>query len=410
MSSQSTREHIHPSLHRPRSAGERPVPETLPSWVYTDPEFLTLEKEHVFRRQWLLVGHLGEIPRGGDYMTLDAVDERIFVIRGEDGRVRALHNVCRHRASRVVTGERGNCAHAITCPYHGWTYGLDGRLRGVPAERSFRDLDKSKYPLPEVEMDVWHGFVFVRISPGPGPAVRELLAPFDGELEPYRLAAMTPHRRTWTEPMDVNWKCVHDNDNEGYHVPVGHPGLRRLFGDSYGDESFPGGVSRSQAVLQERVSPVWSEGLYQRLAPGACTHLPEPGRRKWLYFGLFPNTSLGIYPDMVEFFQCFPIAPGRSILRGAAYAHPDPSRTMRVVRYLNGRINRTVWREDLDFCHWAHAGMKSSSYQGGPLSDKEVGVRQFHDRIRALLPVARRPQPPAAGSVAEENRRLSALA
>lgn len=383
-----------------------PLAETLPAWCYRDAEFLELEKEHVFRRNWLLVGHASEVPSPGDYMTLDAVDERILVIRDGEGALRALHNVCRHRASRVVAGERGHCARAMICPYHGWTYNLDGTLRAVPAEASFGSLDKSLYALPAVELDQWMGFVFVRIKPGPGAPLSELMRPFDEELAPYRLSAHRPLQAPWTRTMDVNWKCIHDNDNEGYHVPVGHPGLRRLFGDSYYDESYEHGISRSYSRLREQISPVWSEGLYQRLLP-AMEHLPADRQRVWLYFGVFPTFSLAVYPDMAEYFISLPLGPGRTLLRGCAYALPDARRVMRAVRYLNARINRQVQREDDKFCYWTNAGLKSSSYRGGPLSEKEVAVRQFHDRIRRLLPVAHEPHAPAPGQVTRRNAALA---
>lgn len=380
--------------------------QTLPGWVYSSPDFFELEKEHIFRRQWLLVGHVSEAPEPGDYMTLDAVDERIVVVRDLEGRLRAFHNVCRHRASRVVVGARGHCERAIVCPYHGWTYHLNGRLRAVPEEQSFRNLDKSRYSLPEVELDEWMGFVFVRIDQAQGPRVSQLMSQFDEELSPYRLRELRPLGPQWTQTLEVNWKAVHDNDNEGYHVRIGHPGLRRLFGDSYYDEAFDDGISRSRALLRDEISPVWSEGLYQRWVPELADHLPEALRRTWCYYGIFPTVSFGIYPDMVEYFQSLPLAPGRTLLTGRSFALADDRRAMRVVRYLNRRINRQVGREDEKFCYWADGGLKSSSYQGGPLSDREVAVRQFHDRIRELLPVARRSRAPEPGWITEAREAL----
>ncbi|MFB3117902.1 MAG: Rieske 2Fe-2S domain-containing protein, partial [Myxococcota bacterium] len=156
-----------PLLAQPLS--ELPA-ETLPAWVYRNPEFYELEREHIFKRGWLMVGHVSQVPNPGDYMTLDAVGERAVVIRGKDGVLRAFHNVCRHRASRVVRDETGNCPSAIVCPYHGWSYGFDGRLRGVPAEKTFARLDKEKMGLIELELEEWMGVVFVRFG-GDGPSV-----------------------------------------------------------------------------------------------------------------------------------------------------------------------------------------------------------------------------------------------
>ena len=395
------------------TAGEDSAPspavrlETLPGWTYDNAEFLELEKEHLFRRQWQLVGHVSEVPAAGDYMTLDAVGERIAVVRDNDGTLHAFHNVCRHRASRVVAGDRGHCERALTCPYHGWTYAFDGRLRGVPEADSFGSLDTRQVRLPPVELEVWMGFVFVRIKPERGPGVAEMLQPWQAELAPYRLADLQPHGAQWQRNLAVNWKAVRDNDSEGYHVRIGHPGLQRLFGDSYYDEVGEHGVGRSFCRLLEQRSPGWSEGHYQALLPEA-THLPASHRRVWLYFGLFPSLSLGIYPDMVEYYQVFPIGTGEACLRGRSFALPDERREMRAARWLNARINEQVWKEDLNFCFWTDAGVRSSSYAGGPLSEREIGVRDFHDRVRALLPVARRPRAPAIGRVAEVNADLLA--
>jgi phenylpropionate dioxygenase-like ring-hydroxylating dioxygenase large terminal subunit/AcrR family transcriptional regulator len=377
---------------------------TLPGWVYDNREFLELEKEVAFRRHWLLVGHVSEIPNAGDYMTLDAADERALVIRDGDGVLRAFHNVCRHRASRVVRDESGHCERKIVCPYHGWTYGFDGRLRAVPSERTFPGLDRSRFRLPEVDLDEWMGFVFVRFD-GSGIRVSELMRPFEDEIRPYSLAEMKPYGGRWSQTLDVDWKCVVENDAEGYHIPQGHPGLRRLFGGSYYDEIGPGGVGRSFAVLRDELSPVWSERMYQKLLPQA-DHLPEEHRRAWLYYGLFPRIVFAISPDQVGTYQILPVGPNRTRLHGHAFALEDDRREMRAARYLNTRINDRVSEEDRDFCHWTHGGLRSRSYSGGPLSELEVGVRRFQDRIRELIPVARLSVPPAPGRVAEENRKL----
>ena len=386
----------------PAVATRAPLAETLPGWTYDNAEFLELEKEHLFRRQWQLVGHANEVPNAGDYMTLDAVDERVVVVRDDAGDLHAFHNVCRHRASRVVIGDRGHCERALTCPYHGWSYNFDGSLRGVPASDSFGDLDEARFRLPRVELEVWQGFVFVRIKPGRGPGVAEMMAPYEDELAPYRLGELEPLIRQWHRTMEVNWKAVRDNDSEGYHVRIGHPGLQRLFGDSYYDEVGTHGTSRSFCELREQRSRGWSEGLYQKLLPGV-PHLPDSHQRAWLYLGIFPSLALGIYPDMVEYYQVFPLATGQAYLRGRSFGLPDERREMRAARWLNGRINDQVWKEDNKFCFWTDAGLRSSSYHGGPLSDKEVALRDFHDRLRKLLPVARRPEPPGLGKVGEVN-------
>jgi len=210
--------------------------ETLPNWVYHDAEFYQLEKQQIFLRHWLLVGHVSQVPEPGDYMTLEVAGERAFAIRGRDGVLRAFHNVCRHRASRVVTGEAGNCSGAIVCPYHGWSYGFDGTLRAVREEKSFRGLDKRRFGLFELELEEWMGFVFVRFG-GDAPSIEASMRPIEAETSQYRFADMKPWGRPTSVDCDFNWKLFVENDAEGYHIPTGHPGLRRLFGNSYSDST-----------------------------------------------------------------------------------------------------------------------------------------------------------------------------
>lgn len=378
---------------------------TLPGWVYNSSAFLELEKEHLFRTNWLCIGHVCEIPEPGDYLTLDVADERVFVIRDQANELHALHNVCRHRASRLVSGNSGHCEGVLVCPYHGWSYDLDGALRGVPAEESFESLDKRAIRLPAVELEQWMGLLFVRIG-STGPAVRTVMQPFDDELRPYGLTDLRPLGACRSTVVHANWKCIVDNDAEGYHVPRGHPGLQRLFGDSYRDVPYPMGASRSVGVISSEPSTTWSERLYQTLLP-EVEHLPDTHQRTWLYFGIFPSFSIGIYPDLVEYMQILPLDPHRSLVQSRAYALPDPRAEMKAARYLNDRINDQVWREDLALVEAMEPGLRSSSYHGGPLSSKEVCLAQYHDLIRTAIPVACLPREPE-GTVTETNRRMRA--
>lgn len=377
----------------------------LPPWTYQSAEFTELEKEHLFRRDWILVGHASEAPTPGDYMTFEAVDERALIVRGKDGALRAFHNICRHRASKVLAERQGHCKGVMTCPFHGWSYGLDGRLRGIPAAKTFGDLDKNSLGLKPLDLEIWQGFVFIRFG-GSGPSVADQFAPGAVELAPYRLEDLVPCGDYWEYETDLDWKTVHDVDNEGYHVPIAHPGLHRLVGRSYYDEVLTDTLGRSWSVLRDEVSPNWAEGLYQRLLP-EVEHLPESHRRAWLYYAMMPNLSIAFYPDLVDFFQAFPIAPGRSLVRGRSYALPSQDRALRAARYLNDRINKRVTEEDRDIAHWSASGMQSSGFEGAVLSDLEVGVRALHDHIRKAIPVARQDRAPALGTVAAVNQRLA---
>lgn len=387
---------------RQPTASENATPaETLPGWTYGNAEFYELEKRNLVLANWQVVGHVSELRNAGDYVTLDIMGERAFVMRGEDGVLRAFHNVCRHRAAAVVRGDTGNCGHAVRCFYHGWTYGLDGRLKAVPGEASFPGLDKGRFGLKPLGFEVWQGFVFVRFA-GSGPSVAERFRPYERELAAYRCAEMEPLGGRWDVEIAVDWKNVMDNYLEGYHVPVGHPGLFRLFGNDYEVEVQEGNVNRAVGGLRDKESTNWSERHYQRLRPPA-PHLDADLVGSWRYYTLLPNVAFDVYPEFMDFFHIVPLAPGRARLRGRLFGLPGNDRALRAARWLIRRINADTQREDEGLVESVQAGLATSAYGFGYLSEKEACLRQLHDMVRAAIPVARQPTAPAPGTVAAVN-------
>ena len=379
---------------RPHAEAD-PHGRSLPAWTYRDPEFFALEKARVFAGSWQVVCHAGEVPARGDWRTLDYLGESIVVVRGADARIRAFANVCRHRGSRLVDGGEG-CAKKLVCPYHAWTYDLDGSLAAVPDEASYPGLDKSRLGLAPVELEVWRGFVFVRLEPG-GPSVAEMMSPYESTIAPYRFEQLQALGRVTLRPRRVNWKTIGDNYSDGLHIAVAHPGLTRLFGRSYGVEANEH-VDRMWGELQDRPSANPSERAYQAFLP-AVPGLPAEAQRRWLYFKLWPNIAFDIYPDQVDFMQWLPVSPTESLIREIGYALPDGRREMRAARYLNWRINRRVNAEDTALIERVQQGMASRSFGSGPLSVKEVGLRRFCERMRVLIPEAwQEAQPPPGWS------------
>ncbi len=358
----------------------------LPGWSYHSPALLELEKEHVFRNHWQIVGHVSDVPGPGDYLTLDVMGERALVVRGKDGVVRAFHNLCRHRGSRVVADRQGTCRNALVCPFHGWVYNLDGTLRGAARPRSFPDLDKTEFGLMPLELEIWMGFIFIRFRTGGQPPVAELMAPVAAEIAPYRTKDMVPSYGIWTQTTPVNWKSVRDVDNEGYHVAMAHPALQDLYGSTYFDEPFVNGVSRSFATYNPQAGRRWSVRNYMRIAPEAA-HLPEHLRKAWIYYGLFPNAVIAVTPESAQFYQEFPLSTGETLLRGAIYRYRDESRQQAAARYLAFRIDRDTMAEDVQLSVWSNESMLSEAFKGFYLSDLEFGVRTHHDHLRAALPV-----------------------
>jgi phenylpropionate dioxygenase-like ring-hydroxylating dioxygenase large terminal subunit len=378
----------------------------LPAWAYHSPALLELEKETLFRTHWQIAGHVADLPEPGDYIAFDAVDERALVVRGQDGELRAFHNICRHRGGRVVADDKGHCRNALICPFHGWVYNLDGTLRGAARPRSFPEFDKAGFGLLPMEMEVWMGFIFVRFRPGPQPPVAELLKPFEEELSHYGIENMESADDGWSERSPVNWKSVRDVDNEGYHVAMAHPALQDLYGSTYYDEPFVDGICRSFATYNPHAGRRWSVRNYVNIAPEA-EHLPDPLNKAWIYYGLFPNAVISVTPEGAQFYQEFPLSTSESRLRGRAYRYRDESRAQRAARYLAARIDRETMAEDIQLTKWSNEAMRSKAFKGFYLSDLEYGVRTHHDHLRGVLPILNLHEAPEERKMAEINASMA---
>ena len=380
----------------------------LPGWAYFSQELFELECETLFKTHWQFVCHVNEAAEIGAYVTFDVAGERALVIRGHDGILRGFHNLCRHRGSRIVPDARGVCNKAMVCPYHGWAYNLDGGLRGIANRDTFPPMQAEKWGLKPLEMEIWNGLVFIRFQAGPQPAVAEILARFDDEIAPYDLANMVPtDSNSMDDLLAVNWKSVRDVDNEGYHVRQAHPGLHQLYGDGYFDEPYANGTSRSVGTFNEAYGHRWSVRKYREILPEA-ENLPLHQRRQWIYFGMFPNFVLGLYPDSVIYYQEVPQSATQTVQRGMCYRRREESREMKAARYLSGRIDRDTAEEDQMLMVWSCEATKSSAYDGVILSDLEYGVKTYHDHLRQLLPVMEQPVPPKPGQMAHVNDTLLA--
>ncbi|NKB62915.1 MAG: Rieske 2Fe-2S domain-containing protein [Gammaproteobacteria bacterium] len=375
--------------------------DVLSPWTYTDPEFHELEKNTLFRKSWQLVGHVSELAQTPSYLSFDALGERAVVIKDHQGNIRAFHNVCRHRGAKLLDGNSGQCPHAISCPFHGWTYKLDGELIGVPAESTFPDLDRSNNALVSIDLEIWQGFIFIRFIQGE-EGLAEKMSPVSSLLDPYQLESVELIAGTrYADRRPYNWKVIHDIDNEGYHVPMGHPALQQLYGMHY-EDGMVEDIAVSKAYLNEKPGKIWSVRNYQNLLPH-FDHLPEENQKLWLYIGISPNMVLGLYPDSIEFYMTLPISTKETVYRGAAYALPDPRKGMDAIRYLNRRINTSTEKEDESFVNWMQEGLRSSVFEQRNLSTLESGVKHFHQYIMQQIPVGRLKHHPGNGNVTTTN-------
>ncbi|MEV6105866.1 aromatic ring-hydroxylating dioxygenase subunit alpha [Streptomyces sp. NPDC051940] len=362
----------------------------LPAY-YTDTAVLAAEQRRIFARTWQLAGHETDLPGPGSRIVARAGDQEVVVVRDEEGALHAHRNVCRHRGARLVTGPEQHAA--IRCPYHGWTYCLDGRLVGAPEGRRFSaPLHLPSLGLLPARVEVWHGLVFVNLHLQAAPLADQLLGldaligRYLGELVPVGAArihhaADSPGRVVAT---DANWKVAVDNYLEGYHVPVAHPGLMRLLDyPRYSAEVSPG-YAYFEAPLRATRSANRMERLYQRLVSPMPGLLPED-RGVWRYVAVYPNTMIDLSADCVGAWSMIPDGVDRTLLPGAVYRHPDAGWRTRLAQAAGRRVNDLVTHEDDDIVTRVQAGLRTPGFTPGPLSEREAALGWFAGRIRTDL-------------------------
>ena len=219
-----------------------------------------------------------------------------------------------------------------------------------------------------------------------------MMAPYEAEIAPHGFEDLQPQGRVTLRPRPVNWKNVADNYADGLHIPVAHPGLTRLFGPTYAMEAGTW-TDRLWGDITETPSSNWVERNYQALLDN-FDHLPPEGRRRWLYYRLWPNLAFDVYPDQVDFMQFIPVSPTETLIREIAYVRPDARREVKAARYLNWRINRQVNAEDTVLIQRVQDGMATSGYVSGPLGPSEVCLAAFARRLKAQIPEAALDQAP----------------
>lgn len=357
----------------------------MPAWIYNHAEMTRLELERVLLPSWQMLCHVSQLRQPGDYVTLDIGTESVVGLRDRDGVIRAFHNVCRHRGARLLDGT-GNCQGPVTCPYHGWAYRHDGSLQGVAARETFPGLERGDHGLLPVKLEIAFGFVFVAIAGDPPFSVASQWGELAADFAPYRVEEMVPLTPISTETWHVDWKIAMDNYLESYHVPIGHPGLYRMFTPDYDDQTGARGVARGVSWLRDQPSSRWSERLYQKLVREVSPHLPDANRRSWRFYSMLPNLGIDVFPEQMDFFQVLPAGPGKCLIRSAVYGLPDASPAIRAVRYLGQRINASVNGEDEWLCARVQRGLASSSYTPGPLSELERWMLEFHELLRERIP------------------------
>jgi glycine betaine catabolism A len=351
------------------------IAKTLPGRYYTDPKIFQQELETFFCQMWFCGLRAEQIPNPGDYQLCDVAGESIIVTRENGGALRAFYNVCRHRGTRMCNDERGKFAGSIQCPYHGWTYGLDGKLQIAPymPEGEFRAED---YPLHSVNVDVWDGHVFLNLAPQPPPLAKQL-ADLPQKFAAWAMQDLRLHRQHVYE-VKANWKLIISNYNECLHCPVLHQMLCRVSDPMSGDNDSPqptyiGGSMRFRAGAET----MSVDGKRRReYLPG----LSDEQRKRVLYYAIYPNLLLSLHPDYVMAHRLWPQAVDRTRVVCEWYFHP----TATAKPDFNADDAIDFWdatnREDWKISELSQQGISSRAYTPGPYSSRE-GLPLAFDRM-----------------------------
>jgi len=340
---------------------------TLPGRYYTAPEVFAEEQERIFRRHWICIGRDETLAGPGDYFLVEIAGESIIVLRDQSGERRAYYNVCRHRGTRLCEATKGRLSETIQCPYHAWTYALDGRLIGAPHMHEVEGFDKKAYPLHTVALAEWEGFLFVNLDAAAVPADK-WFAPLRGRFANYHLPALRTVRRIEYD-VRANWKLILQNYNECLHCPIIHPELSAKLPYTSGandliEGPFLGGYMEIKA-------PNESATLTGRACALPLGELSAEDRHRAFFYALFPTMMLSLQPDYAVSYTVWPTGPTTSRVGCEWMVHPDapssPGYNIKDAEEFWDRTNRQDWH----ICEQSQLGVSSRAYVPGPYSPRE---------------------------------------
>ncbi len=342
---------------------------TIPATWYFDPAMLAREQETVFAHTWQLVGRSEQVAAPGAYFTTTIADEPILVVRGADERLRALSNVCRHRAGPIAVG--AGQRKVLQCGYHGWTYTLDGRLHGTPEFEGVACFSKEANCLPEFSVAEWAGLVFVNLDKACEP-LKETLEDLPSRLLHQDLSEMKfALRKDWY--VDCNWKTYVDNYLEGYHIPLVHPGLNREL--DYGN--YRTETKRYYSMQHAPIKP--NDNMRLRLSEDQAANQTQ-------FFWLFPNLMLNVYPDNYSTNLIVPLGPERTLtIFEWFFRNPESEEVQEKLRR-TVEFSDEIQIEDIRICEAVQRNLHSRTYSTGRYSvQRENGVHHFHALLNEFL-------------------------
>jgi Rieske 2Fe-2S family protein len=342
---------------------------TLPQRYFVSPEIFAEEQEKIFSKQWVLVGHQSQIAHAGDYFVREVAGESLIIARDQVGEARAFYNVCRHRGTRLCEGQTGHSS-TIQCPYHAWTYGLDGRLVGAPHmdRETVPGFDKADYSLHAVSLALWEGFIFVNLGDAPAP-LEKWFAPLMGKFSHWNLPQLRSVKRIEYD-VRANWKLIFENYSECYHCPGVHPALQKLTPYDLAENDL------CEGPFLGGFMPI-TKGRSLTMSGNACAlpvgEMTTEDHARVFYYSIFPNMLLSMHPDYVMVHQLWPQSPERTLIFCDWFFHPDAVEAGDSGYNPNDAIE--FWditnRQDWHVCELGQQGIASRAYQPGPYSLRE---------------------------------------
>ncbi|MEY2486366.1 MAG: glycine betaine catabolism [Verrucomicrobiota bacterium] len=374
---------------------------TLPRRCFVSPEVFADEQKRIFAKQWLLVGHQSQLTDAGDYFVAAVAGppsipapssaepgESLILVRDKGGELRAFYNVCRHRGTRLCQGTHGHLP-AIQCPYHAWTYGLDGRLLGAPHMDEVPTFAKADYSLHAVNLALWEGFIFVHLAETQDASARlhdatarqaerggyipleEWFAPVAGKFSHWNLPKLRSVKRI-TYDVRANWKLIFENYSECYHCPGVHPTLSKLTPYDSAEND------RCEGPFLGGFMPIMN-GKSLTMSGNACAlpvgDINVEDFQRVFYYSIFPNMLLSLHPDYVMVHQILPQSAERTMILCDWFFHPDAAGANDSGCRFNPEDAIEFWdmtnKQDWHVCELSQQGIGSRAYEPGPYSSRE---------------------------------------
>jgi glycine betaine catabolism A len=360
-----------PPNFRKTAATFQPGAETLPQRYFVSAEIFEEELEKIFASHWVLVGHQSELAMPGDYFLAEVAGESLIVVKDQRSTIRAFYNVCRHRGARLCEEKNGHAA-AIQCPYHAWTYALDGRLLGAPHMDETLGFNKAEYPLKPAQLGLWEGFIFLNLANasterGDYISLEKWFKPLGGKFSPWNLASLRSAKRIEYDVW-ANWKLMFQNYSECYHCLGVHPELSKISPYDSAENDLTKGPFLGGFMRIANDKSLTMSGNACALTVG---NFGNDDFRFVFYYSIFPNMLLSLHPDYVMVHRLEPQSSERTLIFCDWFFNPeafkrsdfDPDDAVKFWDMVN--------KQDWHVCELSQQGISSRAYEPGPYSARE---------------------------------------